>query len=104
VDVAAEDAPRDRARLRVGQLLALHRAAVLRRQALGVAVGPLRDGVQHGVVEALQPGLRQPLVLDGLQRVARLAFALGGQHQVVERLQVGVGAAQDEGVVARVDG
>jgi hypothetical protein len=104
VNVLAQDAAGDGARLRVGQLLALDGLLVLLCEALGVGVAALGDGVEHGIVKALEFGLRQPLVLDGLQRVTQLALLLGGEHQVVERLQVGVGRAQDEGVVARVDG
>ncbi len=101
-DVAAEDAAGDGAGLGVGEDLALHGGAVLVGEALGV--GARGDGLEDGVVEALEPGLGHPLVLDGLQRVARLAGLLGGHHQVVERRQAGVGAAHDEGVVAGVDG
>ena len=60
--------------------------------------------VDHGLVEALEPGLGHPLVLNGLQLGAVLALELGGDHEVVQGLQVGVGRADDEGVVARVDG
>ena len=102
VDVAAEHAAGHGTRFRVGERLAPDGGAVLVRERRGVGRG--RDGVQHGVVEALQPGLGEPLVLDGLEGVAGLAGLLGGHHQVVEGRQVGVGAAHDEGVVAGVDG
>jgi len=67
-------------------------------------MGARLDGLDDGLVEAHQPGLLEPLVLDGLQLVAELARLLGGDHEVVERLQPRVRGAQDEGVVARVDG
>jgi hypothetical protein len=104
VDVLAQDAARDGARLLVGQLLAGDGLAVLLGEALGVGQRRRGDGVDHGIVEALEPGLLDPLVLDGLQRVARLAGLLGLDHQLAERLQAGVGAAHDEGLVAGVDG
>lgn len=104
VDVGAEHGAGGGAGLGVGKAAAGDGGAVAVGQGAGVRVGAGGDGGQHGVVEAHQAGLREPGVLDGLQRVARLAGALGRRHQVVERLQVRVGAAQDEGVVARVDG
>ena len=104
VDVTAQDAAGDGARLCVGQLLAVDGLAVLLGQALGVGGGALGDGLVDGVVEALEPGLRDPLVLDGLEGLARLAGLFSGDHEVVKGLQVGVGAALDEGVVAGVDG
>lgn len=61
------------------------------------------DGGEDGVVEALEVGGGEPLVLNLLELRAELALALGGNHEVVEGLEVGVGGAEDEGVVAGVD-
>lgn len=104
VDVGPEDVAGDGARLRVGQLLARDAGLVLRREALGVAEGPGRDSVQHGLVEALEARLGQPAVLDRLELLADLALALGHHHELREGRELGVGGAEDEGVVARVDG
>lgn len=104
VDVGPEDVAGDGARLRVGQLLARDAGLVLRREALGVAEGAGRDGIQHRLVEALEARLGQPAVLDGLELLADLALALGHHHELREGCELGVGGTEDEGVVARVDG
>ena len=101
-DVHARDALRDGARLCVALALALGQK--LLDQALLVDMHARVDRVDDRLVEELQAGLRRPLVLDALEVVARFPARLGGEHQVVQRLQRGVRAAQDEGVVARVDG
>lgn len=101
-DLDAGDAAGERARL--DQRLALGLLEVLGNGVLLVDVRALVDGLDDGLVEPLQPRLRQPLVLDRLQLVADLARLLGRQHQVVQRLQIRVGSAEDEGVVAGVDG
>lgn len=88
-DVHAQDAAGDGARFRVG--LALGGGEVVLLELVAVEVGALADGFEDGVVEALEVGAGDPLVLDGLQGVAVLARGFGGDHQVVERLQVGVG-------------
>jgi hypothetical protein len=61
------------------------------------------DDVNHSLVEQLQAGLGGPLVLDGLEVVSEFACLLGLGHQVVERLEIRVGRANDEGVIAVVD-
>jgi hypothetical protein len=48
--------------------------------------------------------LGNPLILDGLELFARLAGLLTRHHEVVQWLQVGIGRANDEGVIAVVDG
>lgn len=88
----------------LGVGLALGLLQELGDQALLVDVDTGVDGVNHGLVEELEASLSVPLVLDGLQLGAKLAGRLGRNHEVVERLQSGVGGALNEGVVTRVDG
>jgi hypothetical protein len=104
VNINAEDATGDGARLAVGELLALDASTVLGGKTLGVGVGASVDGVDHGFVEALEVSLGHPAVLNSLELGTVLASTLSGQHQVVEGLEVGVGGAEDEGVVTGVDG
>lgn len=66
--------------------------------------GRLLDGSDDSIVEALEVGLGQPVVLNGLELGTELALLLSSDHEVVEGLDVRVGAAHDEGVVAGVDG
>lgn len=101
VDIGAENALGNGARLVVA--LALGASGVLLNQAVLVGQGRSLDGVDDGLVEALEVGLLQPVVLNGLELVARLAGQLGGDHEVVEGLEAGVRGAEDEGVVAGVD-
>lgn len=103
-DVLAQQTLGDGARLAVGKLLAVDGVAVFLLKALGIRVGAGVDGVSDSVVEATEAGLLEVAVLNGLELGADLAGALGGQHEVVQGLEVGVRAAHDEGVVARVDG
>ena len=70
----------------------------------GGEVGVGAEGGGDGVVEALEVGGGEPLVLDGLELRARLAGLLGGEEELAEGAEGGVGAAEDEGVVAGVDG
>ena len=102
VDVHTGEALGDRAGL--GVRLALHGGLVLLNQALLVDVHAGVDGRDDGVVEEHQARLLHPLGLDALEGGADLALLLSGDHEVVEGLEVGVGGAQDEAVVARVDG
>ncbi|KAJ6443327.1 protein kinase SNF1 [Purpureocillium lavendulum] len=101
--LAAEDAAGDGAGLGVALALGLGGVLGLGAGLVGDGRGGV-DGGGDGVVEAREAGGGEPLVLDALQRVARLARRLGRHHQVVQRLELGVGRAEDEGVVARVDG
>ena len=102
VDVGAGDTLGDGADLGVG--LALGLLEELGDDGGLVGVRALVDGVDDGLAEELEAGLGGPLVLDGLQVGTVLTGLLGGNHQVVQGLQVGVGRADDEGVVAVVDG
>lgn len=101
--LAAGGSPRRSPRIR--EALALRLSQVRRNGAFLIRQGRIGiDGVDDGVVEALEPGVAQPGVLDGLEVVAVLAGALAGDHEVAQRGQGRVGAAEDEGVVPRVDG
>jgi hypothetical protein len=62
------------------------------------------DDVGNCLGEELDAGLGHPLLLNGGELVAKLSALLGGNHEVVEGFQVGVGATLDEGVVSGVDG
>jgi len=84
--------------------LALGRLEVLLDQAVLVGVDTGIDGVNHGVAEELETSLGGPLVLNGLKLRAGLTGLLSGDHQVVQGLEVGVGGADNEGMVAVVDG
>ena len=62
------------------------------------------DGVDDGSAEELEVGLGGPVVLDGLEFGPVLAGLFGGEHELRERLEGGVCAAEDVGVVTGVDG
>ena len=62
------------------------------------------DDVDDGFVEEFETGLGCPGVFDGLEFWTAFAGLLAGDHEVVERGETGVGAAEDVGVVAGVDG
>lgn len=83
--------------LGLGQVLLLGLLLVL-------DVGSGIDGRRHGVVESLEVGGSQPLVFDALQLAAKLSFALRLDHEIVQRLEVGVRRSENETVVSRVDG
>jgi len=102
VDVNAGDALGDGASLRVA--LALRGLQVLVDEFLLVGVRAGVDGVDDSIVEPLQTGLRNPLVLNGLERISGLSRLLSSDHQVVQGLQVRVGRADDERVVSVVNG
>lgn len=51
----------------------------------------------------LEAGLSCPIVLDGLERVTGLALAFGADHDIIERLKVAVGGAENESVVTLVN-
>lgn len=89
VDVGAGDALGDGAGL--GVALALGGLAELLNESLLVGERALVDGVDNGVAEELQACLGDPFVLNGLELSAVLAGLLGGDHEVVEGLEVGVG-------------
>ena len=72
--------------------------------AVFVHEGSLVDGLENGIVETLEVGGRKPFVLNPLQIGTVLARGFGRDHEVVERLEVGVGGTEDEPVVAGVDG
>lgn len=69
-----------------------------------VGNGRLLNGSEDSIVEALKASLGQPVVFNSLELGTELTLLLSSDHEVVEGLDVGVGAAQDEGVVAGVDG
>jgi hypothetical protein len=102
VDVDAQDAAGDGAGF--GVRLAFYFGKVLRGHLFLVDVHAGVDGVDHGVVEGLEAGLGRPGVLDGLKLGTGLAGVERGEHEVVKRLEGGVGRAEDVGVVAGVDG
>lgn len=103
---AAEELPGDGAGLGVALAGGAPAVGGLEGGLVG-GVGGVVDGGGDGVVEAHEAGVGEPVLLDALEVGAGLAGALGGGHEVVEGGAVGeaaVGAAKDEGVVARVDG
>lgn len=102
-DLGAEDAAGDGARLWVA--LALHVGSELGDDGLGAwaEVGGL-DGCDGGLGEGLEAGGGGPLVLNGLQLGAGLAGVETSDQELVERLELWVGRAEDEGMVAGIDG
>jgi hypothetical protein len=48
-------------------------------------------------------GLCGPVVFDGLEFTTILAGSFSGDHKVVKSLEVGIGGAEDVGVVAGID-
>lgn len=102
VDVHTGDALGDGACLAV--TLALDGLSVLLDESVLVDEDPGVDGINDGLVEFLQAGLRHPLVLDGLQLIAVLTSLLGCDHEVVQRLQIRVSGSDNECVVAEVNG
>lgn len=100
-DVQARDPPRGLPRL--ADALAFRLGEVPAHHALLVTELAAVDDLGDGLVKGLEVRLREPLVLDGLQLVARLAGLLAGDEELGEGLQRGVGGALDEGVVAGVD-
>jgi hypothetical protein len=62
------------------------------------------NGVDDGVVKELEVRLCGPVVFDGLEFATILAGSFSGDHEVVQRLEVGIGGAKDVGVVAGIDG
>jgi hypothetical protein len=101
-DVLADDAAGDGAGL--GVALALGLLGELGDEGLGVCALGGGDGVGDGVGEGLQASLDGPVILDGLELAAGLAGLEGLDEELVDGLEVGVGRAEDEGVVAGVDG
>lgn len=102
VDVLAQDGLGNLAGL--GVTLALDLGGVLLLGGVLVADGRGIDGSDDGLVEALELGGNQPLILNLLELSTVLASGLGSDHKIVEGLEVGVGGANDEGMVAGVDG
>lgn len=102
VDVLAQDGLGNLAGL--GVTLALDLGGVLLLGGVLVADGGGIDGSDDGLVEALELGGNQPLILNLLELSTVLASGLGSDHKIVEGLEVGVGGANDEGMVAGVDG
>lgn len=78
-------------RARLGIALTLGARQVLGLEGGLVARGAGVDGCGHGVVEALQVGGGEPVILDALQLGTQLSGLLGGDHEVVQGLQLGVG-------------
>jgi len=68
-----------------------------RRRRLGA------QGIRERLAVELEPRLREPIVLDGLQPVARRAARCSLIHNLYERTRARVRTANDERVVARVD-
>ena len=102
VDVHTRDALCNRTRLRITLPLTLSHK--LLDQPLLINMHASMNGIHDSLMEELQPSLGGPLILDRLQVIAGLATRLSRQHEIVQRLQGRVRTAQDEGVVARVDG
>lgn len=102
VDVLSSDVLGDRASFKVA--LALSSLQVLINEGLLVRVGTLVDGLNDGIVEKLQASLSNPLVFDSLKLVSLLSSLFGRHHEIHERLDVGVGRADDEGMVTVIDG
>ena len=100
-DVPAEDIACDGAGLGIGLALCLGEVRLL----LLVLGGGRRsvDGGEDGVIEALEVGAGEPVVLDALQLLARLTLLLSSNHEVVQGLEVRVGGADNEGMVAGVN-
>lgn len=103
-DLLAEKLAGDGAGLAVGDLLALDGGLVLGGEVLAVGEVALGDDVKDGLVETLEVGLGEPVVLDSLELGTGLAGGLGLHHELSEGLKVGVGASDDESVVAGIDG
>ena len=62
------------------------------------------DHFDNCLVEEFEAGLSEPLVFDCLELVAIFAGLLCGHHEVVERLEGGVGDTENEGVVSVING
>ena len=62
------------------------------------------DNVDNSIVEAFQASLGIPLVLDRLELGTVLASLLSSDHEIVERLEIGVGRTDDIGMVTGVNG
>ena len=103
-DLLAKELAGDGAGLAVGELLALDGGLVLGGELLAVGEVALGDDVKDGLVEAPEVGLGEPVVLNGLELGTVLAGGLGLHHELSEGLEVGVGASEDESVVAGIDG
>lgn len=84
--------------------LALGSAQVFGDELFLITRAALVDGIDDGVFEFLEAGLGEPGIFDGLELVASFAGLFGGDHQIVERLEAGVGGSEQIGVVAVVDG
>ena len=70
------------------------------------AVGKVEtyDGVDDGFGEEFEMCLLGPGIFDSLQLVTGFSCRFGGAHEFAEGLEGGVCCADDEGVVAGVDG
>lgn len=101
-DILAEHTSRKLSCLLVALSLALFLVRLL--QGVLVTLSGGIDGSEDGIVEALKVRGGEPLVFDTLEFCAGLVGGGGGEHEVVERGKVGVCAAEDESVVAGVDG
>jgi len=62
------------------------------------------DSICNSLFEKPQSSFFHPLFLDSSQLIAKLASLLGGDHEIVEGFQVGVGGSLDECMVSRVNG
>ena len=102
VDVDAGQALGDGAGFLVALALALREELLDETLLVDVHTGV--DGIDDGLVEEAKVGLSEPLVLNGLELCAVLASLLGGDHEIVEGLEGGVGGSEDECVVTGVNG
>lgn len=102
VDINTSQTLCDRAGLHIA--LALNGGKELSGDVLLVDVHASLDRVEHGVVERLEVGLGEPVVLDGLEVWAGFSGLLGGVEESGEGLEGRVGGTKDVGVVAGIDG
>lgn len=80
-DILAQHSPRNLSRLFVALALGLLLVSPLRGSLVTATV--CVDGGQDGVVEALEVGGGEPLILDALEFWAGLVGGGGGHHEVV---------------------
>ena len=92
--------------LRGGQRLGARRVCDARSKSAQCLRGRGRlnaQRIRERLAVELEPGLGEPFVLDGLQRVARRAALRSLVHDLDELTSIRVRTADDERVVARVD-
>lgn len=101
VDVDTSDALSKGTRLSVA--LALGGLQVALDETGLVCIRSRVDSVDNSVVKELETGLGDPLVFNCLKLDSVLAGLLGSHHQIVQRLEVRVGRADNEAVVTVVN-